>query len=123
MSAFRITSHVVDRFIERVDPTASRAHARRVLTEFLTRGKCRTTPRHWMDHVSPARGKRFIYWADLPGVCLVVIDGVAVTLLTRDLVRARRLATATVGSPSSQVGRDRFESRHRWRWDGADESE
>jgi hypothetical protein len=117
MTPARMTTHLVDRYLERVDPSTTRHEARRRLNEFLRCGKARVTPRHWMAEVRPGPGKQFVFWSEEPGVCIVVVDGAAVTLLTRQLVR-------TGGTPRRfRPDRRRLEPVDRWRWDGTSEDE
>ena len=85
----RITRHAVQRWTERVSWHASPSTSYRQLAEFLEHGHRRPRPRHWTD-VAPAPGLTFVYWAARPGVCVLVVDGVAVTVLTRALGRRDR---------------------------------
>jgi hypothetical protein len=41
-----------------------------------------------MRNVKKTPGLRFIYWAELPGVCGLVLDGALITLVTRELFRS-----------------------------------
>jgi hypothetical protein len=88
MLEVRLTTHVVERYVERVDPKASSGEARLVLGRMVSLGRVRSTPRHWMRNVKKTPGLRFIYWADLPGVCGLVLDGALITLVTRELFRS-----------------------------------
>lgn len=85
-----ITDHVVQRYRQRVDDSASPAGARLVLGRMISLGHTRSTPRHWMRDVRKTPGLVFLYWAELPGVCGLVLDGALVTLLTRQLCKAER---------------------------------
>jgi hypothetical protein len=116
----RTSTHAVRRWIERVDTDATSAEARQALADFLCCGRARPTPRHWTD-VEAAPGLRFVYWSSRPGVCALVVDGVVVTVLTRNLCRAGapRTATAlrTIGVPAQRSGR-RPVVVAPWRWSG-----
>ncbi len=79
----RITRHALDRWSERVGGVESPASA---LEQFMSRGRRRPRPRHWTT-ASAAPGTSFIYLSDQPGVCVVLRDGAAVTVLTRSLCR------------------------------------
>ena len=84
----RVTHHAVDRYIDRVEPSATRFQAATAITRIVGRGQVRSTPRHWMRGlVRQTPGLRFIYLAEQPGVCALVIDGAVVTIITRRLCR------------------------------------
>ena len=85
-----ISAHAIDRYRQRVDRLASRGTGRAVLTEMTLKGHLRSRPRHWMRHVEQTPGLRFLYWAELPQVCALVLDGVVVTVLTREVCRSSR---------------------------------
>lgn len=83
-----VTRHAVDRYIERVEPAATRYQARAAIAQIVHRGHASPTPRHWMrGRVRWTPGLRFIYLADRPGVCALVRDGAVVTIITRRLYR------------------------------------
>jgi hypothetical protein len=90
MLQVRLTQHVIDRYRQRVDSTASPDEARLVLGRMVCMGRARSTPRHWMRNVNKTPGLRFIYWAELPGVCGLVLDGALITLITRELCKSER---------------------------------
>lgn len=100
-----ITRHAVDRYIERVERTASASLAHQRISNILLGGRCRSTPRHWMRgqaHITP--GLRFVYWTGQPDVCLLVLDGAVVTVLTRRLSRRwRREAGVEPGSVAPPI--------------------
>lgn len=60
--------------------------AETALSSFLATGHRRPRPRHWTT-ARPAPGTSFVYSAAQPGVCVVLRDGTAVTVLTRWLCR------------------------------------
>jgi hypothetical protein len=84
----RITNHAIERYRNRVDPRASHDEARLVLSRMISSGRARSTPRHWMRHVSRTPGLVFLYWSDLPGVCGLVLNGALITILTREVCNA-----------------------------------
>ena len=117
MPSARISQHAVQRYSDRVDRASPPAVARLQIAEILARGRWRAWPRHWMRGTSSPPGTRFVYWAELPGVCVIVIEGTAVTLITRQLTRARRM------SPPASIGHNGRPHRAlredaRWRWNG-----
>jgi hypothetical protein len=83
----RISAHAVERYCLRVAPNASAADARFALEQMAVAGNLRPRPRHWTRNVSPTPGLRFLYWAELPRVCGLVLDGVLITVVTRELCR------------------------------------
>jgi hypothetical protein len=98
MSLPRVTHHAVDRYLERVDPAATRRQAAEAIRRIVGLGNARSTPRHWMrDLVRHTPGLRFVYLAEQPGVCALVVDGAVVTILTRQLCRRRSWYPAIVG--------------------------
>jgi hypothetical protein len=83
----RITAHAIERYQERVDPESSWLAAHLAIRKLLATGRSRPTPRHWMRRpVEP--GTTFIFSASYPGVCAIVTDGRAVTIITRELARS-----------------------------------
>jgi hypothetical protein len=110
----RIAHHAVERWIERVDGTASLAEARMAVGRFVALGRARPTPRHWMRGlVRQEPGTVFVYNAERPRVCAVVVDGVVVTVLVRALFErtSRHLTTVT-----HDGRRPSADERARWRW-------
>jgi hypothetical protein len=84
----RVTHHAVERYIDRVEPSATRHQAASAIARIVGRGQVRSNPRHWMRGlVRQTPGLRFIYLAEQPGVCALVIDGAVVTIITRRLCR------------------------------------
>lgn len=103
MLKVRITDHVIQRYCQRVDPAASATQARLVLGRMVSLGRARSTPRHWMRNVNQTPGLVFLYWAELPGVCGLVINGALVTLVTRELCRRDRRHLELVSSVPAPV--------------------
>jgi hypothetical protein len=86
----RISQHAIERYQGRVDTSASLTEARLVLGRMLSLGRVRPTPRRWMRDRAQTPGLVYVYWAELPGVCGLVLDGTLVTVVTRELCRAGR---------------------------------
>jgi hypothetical protein len=61
-----------------------------VLGRMVSLGRVRSTPRHWMRDIKQTPGLRYLYWAELPGVCGLVLDGALLTLITRELCKSER---------------------------------
>jgi hypothetical protein len=80
-----ISGHAIQRWRERVDPGTCVPAARAALAQFLAHGHSRSTPRRWMCAMKQTPGIRFVYSADMPGVCVLVRDGTALTVVTRTL--------------------------------------
>lgn len=88
-SPIRISSHAVDRYCERVDPTADRRTAFQALAAILGSATVRTTPRWWTTcRLEP--GTRLVYSAVNPDVCLIIKGTTVVTLVTRSLCAPTR---------------------------------
>jgi hypothetical protein len=118
MTPPRITRHIIDRYRERVDTCASVAEAGMAIQQILSLGRWRVTPRSWMSENEPAPGVRFVYWAKRPGLCVVILDGAAVTVVTRSLAqntRQRRFSVAV--DHDRRVRHAQLEPVDRWRWD------
>ncbi len=116
MTHLFLSTHAVARWQERVDPQISAVESRMALRRFVSLGRVRATPRHWMrDDVTPAPGLSFVYCADRPGVCALVRDGVVLTVLTRTLchsVTSRRHLRLVQPVPPLR------DPVPRWRWNG-----
>ena len=83
----RITAHAIQRWQQRVDPTASWLRAHLVIRRFLNQSRTRPTPRHWMRRPA-VPGTTFAYSANQPRICVVLVGGAAVTVITRELVQS-----------------------------------
>jgi hypothetical protein len=119
MSSVVLTAHAVARYRERVDRGASLLEARLALAALVTRGRARTTPRHWMrDDVRAGPGVRFIYWSARPDVCAVARYGHVVTVLTRQLCRSSTRHSHLRAVPDRPPDL-RLVATERWRWDGS----
>ena len=119
-SKVRLTAHALQRWQERVDTGATLTQARLELDQFVSCGRARPTPRHW-THVKPTPGLTFVYCAQRPSVCALVVGGVVVTVLTRALYRATAprggAALHGIGQPRKDRSR-RMVPVSAWRWDG-----
>lgn len=81
--------HAVQRWQQRANPASSLGEAAIELREFLRHGHGTTRPRRWTS-AEPGAGARFYYWDESPGICVLVRDDVAVTVLSKQLCRKRR---------------------------------
>jgi hypothetical protein len=121
-AGLRISAHATARWTERVDRSASPLEARLALAQLASMGRTRSTPRHWTD-VRPAPGLTFIYWSGRPSVCALAVDGVVVTVLTRELCAATAPRTAAalraIGADGARRPRSLVTAAPAtWRWDG-----
>ena len=81
-----VSPHALFRYQQRVDPTADRRQAIRAILLIESKAKARSTPRKWTRNgtrVKPRPGSRYLYSADYPDICLVVRDGVVVTVFSK----------------------------------------
>lgn len=80
-----ISAHALSRYRERVDSTVSQRAAIRSMLQIWETAKPRSKTPKWMrDAGIKRRGdSRHVYSADHPDVCLIVRDGVVVTVLSR----------------------------------------
>ncbi len=86
---FFISSHAIDRYIERINPTMTRPEAALLLRELLEVARIRSTPRKWTG-IRATPGTRYLYSAAHPGVCLVERDGRIRTVFGRETSRQWR---------------------------------
>ena len=116
-SPIRISGHAIDRYRERVDPTADRCVAFQAIAAMLASGTVRTTPRWWTT-CRLETGTRLVYSAVNADVCLIIKEGTVVTLVTRALCApARSLARHS----RSDIKPERCARSHRvFEDDGAD---
>jgi len=98
----RITAHAIERWQERVDPASSWLAAHLTVRKLLNTGRSRPTPRHWMRRpIEP--GTTYVFNASYPGVCAIVTDGAAVTIITRELVRTNPLRPLSIDGPRPRL--------------------
>jgi hypothetical protein len=79
--------------------------------------KARPVPRHWMrGDVEPSPGLVFLIWSRQPDVCLLMRDGVVVTVITRAMCSSapKRHLAAVAGQGRRPTAADVA----RWRWNG-----
>jgi hypothetical protein len=116
-----ITHHAINRFQERVNPSATPQECRAEIAKIVTLGRSRAKPRHWCSSSKPGPGRRFCFWSKRPGVCVITVDGVAVTVLTRELTQATKQAHLRLVKDTREDHRPparRLEPVGRWQWDG-----
>lgn len=86
-----MTLHAIRRYRERVDPFATLRGAIEAITAVGLAGKSRPRARHWMRGTVAQPGTTFLYSAYAPGICLVVRDGVVLTVFSKGTCRVWRL--------------------------------
>jgi|GEM_PF-6753993 len=85
---YMLTRHAVQRFIERVRPTASWHEARAELASLAASARA-SRPRRWMRTARPASpGTIYLYPRGMPGVALIVRTGVIVTVMSKACCRS-----------------------------------
>jgi hypothetical protein len=84
-----VSTHAIDRFIQRVDPTASRPEAALNIRQMLDDAKARATPRKWTG-ITARPGSRYLYSPTHPGICLVERGGRIRTVFARETSRQWR---------------------------------
>ncbi len=99
-----VSLHAIDRWVERVDPDSTRSVASVAIAHILATGRVRPTPRHWLRR-SATPGTTYAFSAAFPGVCVIVSNSTAVTIITRNLVRTDR--SVSVSSRGPRHGADR----------------
>jgi len=103
MATRRITQHAIQRFIERVDRSATTADASRRIAQMAANRRVRPTPRSWTN-CRPGPGTVFICSAVTPDACLVATRDAILTVVSRDLCAVTR--SHTVGwTESHRSGR------------------
>ena len=113
----RVSAHVIERWQQRVDRNTSPDTARLALERFVRDGRSRSTPRRWMKDVRQTPGLRFIYSEEHPGVCVLVKDNTALTVVTKSLCRpAAQLRRGRPGRRGRPDRRPRPEGPRRRRW-------
>lgn len=115
-NAAKVALHAAERWMQRVDRGASIREANFAVQRFVALGRVRPTCRHWMrGRVRQEPGTVFVYNAERPDVCAVVVQGVVVTVLTRALFTVRPKHLAPVASAPRPVS---AMERAKWRWSG-----
>lgn len=85
-----ISRHAVIRYMERVDRSADFRRAADAIGEIQRSARVRPRARWWTSRRAEQPGTRYLYSARHGGVCLVVNDGVVLTVLSRAVCRRWR---------------------------------
>ena len=82
----RVTRHAVDRFRDRVEPSATPARAFAAIRQISSSARACSRPRKWcrLRGVNARPGSRYMYSAAHPGICLVVRGGAIVTVFSKE---------------------------------------
>ena len=102
-----VSHHAIDRYRERVDPTATKHEAAARLRSLASTGRARSRPRHWTRIAGEQCGCRYVDSAAAPGVCLVVVNGTVVTVFSRATCakwRSERALATTAARPVNRAG-------------------
>src|SRR5688572_8909441 len=78
-----MSQHAVQRYLERVAPGSPVGVAVKTMEHILQTARVRSKPRRWMKGVTVRPGSRYLYAADHPNVCLVLVGEVVVTVYSR----------------------------------------
>ena len=89
-----VSSHAVARYQQRVRPAATRLEAIAEIRGIASRARVRSSPRWWTRVAGERPGCRYLYCASRPEVCLVVKDGVVLTVFSRQVCAQWRAASA-----------------------------
>ena len=109
-----VSSHAIERYQQRVDASSDRRAALAAILQILRTAHARSGPRHWMRVAATAPGTRYLYSAQRPNVCLVLVNGVIVTVHSRRVcAQWRRLA-----APEPISRRRPAVSPPPWHWPG-----
>jgi hypothetical protein len=87
-----VSSHAITRYQQRVRPASSRLEALAEIREIASRARVRSRPRWWTQVAGERPGCRYLYCASQPHVCLVVKDGVVITVFSRQACAQWRAA-------------------------------
>jgi hypothetical protein len=98
MRFLAVSSHAIARYQQRVRPAATRLEALAEIREITSRARVRSRPRRWTRVAGERPGYRYLYWASRPDVCLVVKNGVVVTVFSRQACAQWRAALAPADS-------------------------
>jgi hypothetical protein len=89
-SSVLITNHAVKRYQQRVRPVSAQIAVQDIRAVLIT-GHARSRPRHWTEcSAGTVPGSLYVYSAQHPDVCVVVKDGIAVTVFSRRICAAWR---------------------------------
>ncbi len=98
-----ISNHAVQRYLERVAPTVSSTEAVRQIRSILASANSRSRPRWWTRVAGERPGCRYLYSASRADICLVVRNGVVVTVFSRAVCAAWRASQPTVDRHSRHL--------------------
>ena len=87
-----VSGHAIARYQQRVRPTATRLEALAEIRAIASRARVRSRPRWWTRVAGERPGCRYLYSATTPDVCLVVKDGVVLTVFSRQVCAQWRAA-------------------------------
>jgi hypothetical protein len=93
-----VSSHAIARYQQRVRPAATRLEALAEIREIASKARVRSRPRWWTRVAGERPGCRYLYCASRPDVCLVVRNGVVVTVFSRQVCAQWRAALAPADS-------------------------
>lgn len=94
-----ISNHAIQRFQERVAPSSSNRDALSQIRSILVSANRRSRPRWWTRVAGERPGCRYLYSARRADVCLVVRDGVVVTVFSRSVCAAWRASQPATDRP------------------------
>ena len=78
-----VTRHAIDRWRERVDPSATRREARRALTDLARVGRVTDRPPRWMPHARARPGSLYVRHPRFPDLYAVIRRKTIVTVISR----------------------------------------
>jgi hypothetical protein len=94
MRSLVVSGHAITRYQQRVRPTATRLEALAEIRAIAARARVRSRPRWWTRVAGERPGRRYLYSATTPDVCLVVKDDVVLTVFSRQVCAQWRAALA-----------------------------
>jgi hypothetical protein len=89
-----VSSHAIARYQQRVRPAATRLEALAEIRAIASKARVRSRPRWWTRVAGERPGCRYLYCASRPEACLVVKDGVVLTVFSRQVCAQWRAALA-----------------------------
>jgi hypothetical protein len=89
-----VSSHAITRYQQRVRPAATRLEALAEIRAIASKARVRSRPRWWTRVAGERPGCRYLYCASRPEVCLVVKDGVVLTVFSRQICAQWRAVLA-----------------------------
>ena len=94
-----VTCHAIDRFLDRVDRTATRADAANAIRHIGSSARICSRPRKWcrLAGVRPQPSSQYLYSAIYPGICLVVRGNAVVTVFSKDACASWQRLTPITG--------------------------